>query len=359
MSNPVVILLHGMGNHTVPKPSTNERGSFGKECIDTLNRTLQLYPTHKDMSIEDEVSFVEINFNHIFDSIRKDMADAGKSVKDFIAGAGAGTQLGDVPGLIASIANFEASLNDDDFIFTHWLDVMFYKSYWGEMVRNHVASKLGEVMSKNGARDLHIVAHSLGTAVIHDVLHKSYSGQYLDNDDIADLSIGTHKFASLTMIANVSRLANTISPIANPYQSVVKPGPKGVARRMMNIHHQLDPFTWPKNFVRQKNHNWVSEATFDNSYVDIKTTAITEKNPHSITQYLFNPAVHLLLFRLLGIKRPTQKSIETAQVAYKSETLDGVSKELTKALAEIKKGNAGDLKDFFDAAKKLKEFIKN
>ena len=36
-TKPIVVLIHGMGTHTAPKPKSNERGSFGNECINTFN----------------------------------------------------------------------------------------------------------------------------------------------------------------------------------------------------------------------------------------------------------------------------------------------------------------------------------
>ncbi|WP_196140846.1 alpha/beta hydrolase [Aliikangiella sp. G2MR2-5] len=355
-SKPLVVLIHGMGVHTAPKPAANERGSFGKECIDTFNKAFQMYSSLKSHKIEDKVNFIEIHYDHIFDKIRKEMAENGQKISDLLQGAGA---IANVPGLVTKVVQFEASLNDDDFFYTHWLDVILYKLYFGEFVRVHVAEKLGEIISKNSTQKIHILAHSLGTAVIHDTLSKLYNEGYADNDDIPDLSPITHKLSSLWQIANVSRLANSVLPVADPYKSLVKPGSQGVTETMMNIHHKLDPFTLPKSFSRTDNGKWVPSNVFKSKYLDIETSVITQLNTHSITQYLHDPAVHLYLFRALGIKVPPKAQRDKAIADYKNLVIDKAEEKLKKKLNTLVKTNAATLKDYVDAAKRLMQFIES
>jgi len=357
MSKPIVVLIHGMGTHTAPKPNSNERGSFGKECIDTFNEALQMYPSLKSSKIEDKVDFIEIHYNHLFDNIRNEMAENGQKFEDLLKGAGATTPLGKIPGLLQSIINFEASMDKDEMIYTHWLDVILYKLYFGEFIRVHVAKKLGEIITKNGTRDIHILAHSLGTAVIHDTLSKMYSQTYADNDEIADLSTVTHKLASLWQIANVSRLTNTVLPISDPYKSVVRPGSAGVTSEMMNIHHQYDPFTWPKNFSRTNNGKWVAKNIFKSSYRDIETTVVTQLNTHSITQYLHDPSVHLYLFKSLGITIPPKAQRDKASLAYENFVIDGAKARLKAKFKKVSKGNMGTLTDYYTAATQMMDLL--
>ena len=117
---PIVVLIHGMGDHTAPKPSSNERGSFGKECIGSFNDAFAMYPSLASSTIEEHVNFVEIHYNHIFDRVRKAMAENGQTFSDLLKGAGATTALGSIPGLIQAVIGFETSLNKDDDLHTHW-----------------------------------------------------------------------------------------------------------------------------------------------------------------------------------------------------------------------------------------------
>ncbi len=362
MAKPIVVLVHGMGNHTPPKLSSHERGSFGKECIDTFNTAFQMYPSLQSSRIEDSVNFVEIHYNHLFDTFRKEMAENGQKFEQLLKGAGAATPLGSIPGLVQAVIGFEASLDSDDVIFTHWLDVILYKLYFGEVVRIHVARKLGDIIAKNSTSEIHILSHSLGTAVTHDTLSKIYNNDYADDDEIADLSPITHKLASVWQVANVSRLANSILKISDPYKSLVKPGAQGVTSTMMNIHHKLDPFTLIKKFARPDSGKWIPKNIYRSSYMDIETRDITQANTHSVTQYLHDPAVHLYLFNRLGIPVPPKKQRADASNAYGEILLDVAKKELEVRLkariAEITTGNAATFTDFYAGAKSLMKIIK-
>jgi len=355
-SKPIVVLIHGMGTHTAPKPNSNVRGSFGKECIDTFNKALQMYPALKAGKIEDKVDFVEIHYNHIFDNMRKEMAENGQKFNDLLQGAGL---LANVPDLVKKVIELESSLDQDKPLYTHWLDVIFYKLYFGEVVRVHVAEKLAEIISKNGTKNVHILAHSLGTAVIHDTLSKLYNQGYADNDDIADLSPVTHKLSSLWQIANVSRLANSVMPVADPYKSLVKPGSTGCTSTMMNIHHKFDPFTLPKKFARSDNGKWVPPNVFKNKYLDVETSVITQLNTHSITQYLHDPSVHLYLFNTLGIKMPPKSQRDKAIDDYNNLVIDNAEAKIKKKLNGLVKTNSATLKDYIDAANRLMKFIES
>ncbi|MCP4074927.1 MAG: alpha/beta hydrolase [Gammaproteobacteria bacterium] len=355
-SKPIVVLIHGMGSHMAPKPNRNERGTFGKECIDTFDKSFQMYPSLKSEKIENKVDFVEIHYNHIFDNVRKEMAENGQKITDLLQGSGV---LANVPFLVQKVMEFESSVDQDEFFYTHWLDVIFYKLYFGEFVRVHVAEKLGEIISKNGTKNIHILAHSLGTAVIHDTLSKLYNQGYADNDDIADLSPVTHKLSSLWQIANVSRLANSVMPVVDPYKSLVKPGSEGMTSTMMNIHHKYDPFTLPKKFSRRDNGKWIPSNVFKNNYLDIETSVITQLNTHSITQYLHDPSVHLYLFNALGIKVPPKTQRDKAMDEYKSQLIDQAEAKIKQKLNGMVKTNAATLKDYVDAANRLKQFIES
>jgi hypothetical protein len=358
MGRPTIVLIHGMGEHTAPKSSTNERGSFGKECIDSFNDAFAMYPSLDTSNIEEHSNFVEIHYNHIFDRIRQSMAENGQTISDLLKGAGAMTALGSIPGLVQSVVSFEASLGGDSERYTHWLDVLLYKLYFGEEVRVHVARKLGDVVAKNSSLDIHILAHSLGTAVIHDTLSKIYSFEYSGDDEIADLSPTTHKLASLWQVSNVSRLANSVLKIADPYRSLVRPGAKGVTSTMMNIHHKLDPIALIKKYSRSNNGRWIPKNIYKTSYLDIETSDITDMNTHSIKQYLHDPAVHLYLFKQLGIPVPRLKERQDAFAEYKSNTIAGANNKIKKKLEKLRTGNSATFNDYMKAVKMQVELLK-
>lgn len=358
MSSPIIVLVHGMGNHTAPKPSTNERGSFGEEVIDGLTKGFQHFDSLKDIKPEKKAAFVEIHYNDIFDKLRKELAENATSISDLVESA----KLGGVPGVVESILKFESKLNQDDFEYTHWLDVALYKSFYGQMIRDQVAEQLASLMAVHNGRDIHLVAHSLGTGVVHDTLQQLYTTEYTDHDRIQQLSTMDHKIDSLWMIANVSRLLSTVLRVKDPYKSLVKPSKlkSGVCRAMFNVHHQLDPFTWPLAFERNKEDNWVPQAAYRQTYADIETKMIKEWNTHSITQYLEDPnVVASFSQRVLGI-RIGKDEFKEAKKAYKdSGTIEGKASDIKKAFKSVKKGDEGSLKDLFEACNGLYDLIKS
>lgn len=356
MSQPVIVIVHGMGSFEKPNPGENTPGTFGGEFIRAANTALGYYDFPDGARIQDQAKIIEIHYNDIFDDMRKKIADSGKTISDFIGAAASGAVLGHVPGLIKEITDFESSLNEDSMIYTHWLDVIFYKLYPGAYVRTRVAEALANIISEHGVHDLHIVAHSLGTAVIHDTLHQLYSGHYADNDAIPDLSCDTHKIASLWMVANVSRLASTVLPVEDPYLSLVKPG-TGLCSSLFNFNHTLDPFTLPRGFRREATDGWIDSQLHNLQYFDKRPHLVSEINTHSIEQYIRDPMFNLRFFKVVLNKTITEAQFMTAQRNYESTTINGAAEALKDTYKDINTSDSATLTDFYKAAKKLKEVI--
>ncbi len=358
MTKPTIILIHGMGNFSSQDDTENNADSFYKEFIFSANKALNCYPDISDASIETMAHIHEIHYNDIFENIRKKMADEGKNISAFLNSINGAGPVTSIPGIITKLSGFEAALNENSFIYTHWMDVLFYKTYLGELVRNRVAEKISRIISdNNSSKNIHIIAHSLGTAVIHDTLHKLYRGDYRENDDIADLSPTTHKIKSLWMVANVSRLANSILAIADPLDSIVRPGNSGMTEFMFNVHHKLDPFTLPRSFKPKNNGQWIPGSTFYRYFHDITTTLITNKNTHSFIQYIQDPEVNFPLFRLIFGINFTEDDKAAAIDCYDDQSLSGAYTELEGTLSEFRPTDSSDISTIIDAAHKLRDFI--
>lgn len=356
MNNPIIIIVHGMGNHTAPDIQTSQRGSFGKEFIEAANKGIGHFKHLKGEKIEDHASIVEIHYNSIFDKLRNELAENGQLISEHISGS----KLATIPGVLTSIVNFEKSLDSDDFFYTHWLDVALYKSYLGNVVRLHVAKKLCDTLANYSGRRVHILSHSLGTGVIHDTLHQLYNDHYLEDDGFVDISTVTHKLDSIWMVANVSRLLSTVLPVKDPYKSLVRPstGKAGVCRTLYNVHHKLDPFTWPYPFSPQKSDKWVSEAVYKKQYADLETKQVTNVDTHSIEQYMEDPLVMgNFINRVLGLDIDAEQ-FKKAKASYKEKSIEGAGSKIKQAYQEINTGDIGTFKDFFDACNKSYKLIK-
>ena len=259
MSKNVLFLIHGVGNHDV---------GWSKDAQKVLSDEFSRYMGHtgKNVKLKDELKFVEITYNDIFEAIWKRWATLSASLQPvpnlpnpvtkinrFLGAAGStGTQLGN-------------NRNVD-----YAGDVLLYVSF--RLVRKLVLLKVMSTIAKTVEKALDedirtefgVLSHSMGTAVAHDALHllagTDWSGgkwgrdarQNLDdaeaafsnatgrmtNDEEAVInrirpkigpaafSPARFQFAGLFTYANVSRL---VSRTVNPYRSLVRPQVAGLS----------------------------------------------------------------------------------------------------------------------------------
>lgn len=357
-----LLLLHGMGNFSPPgidddgKPTL---GSFGDEFMKASTKALQRYKGYKTKTINQYIDIHEFNFDSWFDKMRQEMADRSKSMQeriDYVAGIYGVNFATDI---VARLTNWEAEFGDDDFFHTHWLDVIFYTTMLGAKVRVDVAKKIAELIEDYGQGNVHIMAHSLGTAVLHDTLHLLYRPEHDPNDEIPDLHLTNHKIGSLWMISNVSRLVNSVTRLADPYKSVVKPGDDGCTNVFYNIRHRLDPFTWISCFNPENNGSWIPESLFYSAFNHIVTDLIVCANTHSFTQYLLDPKLaEQYLYRLTPFNVKIEELDRVANV-YSQNSIAGAYAGLEEAFHELQFKELQSLRDFLDAGIALNAAITN
>jgi hypothetical protein len=244
--------------------------------------------------------------------------------------------------LVEELDKLASATNRETFINTHVVDVLMYRALRqvAGMVRESVRSQILEALTKRGNIGevrWSVIAHSLGTAVIHDSLQGLYSESSLNPD--ANFT-GVTRPTTLAMIANVSRVLEDGGNF-DVYTSRVRPGADNRAGCLfyLNARHEWDPFTQPKKFAPMS--NWPSmEARARELFVDCQIRDIGQLNVHALEHYLDNPLVHGPLFNsLLGL--PARKwvldrdVIATAHAAYvltlKQDLMDAALKKL-KAL---------------------------
>lgn len=346
----LVLLVHGMGNYPP--------GSFKAEFIQAANASLQQFQAHKNDKIEDLVELVEINYDGFFNEMRAKMADQASSISERLQGIGALTGLSWGPDLVLKLTSIESKFGDDAFLYTHLLDVFFYASLLGAKVRVDVAKQLSGIIAKYPDRKIHIVAHSLGTAVVHDTLALLYRGDFQANDSIADLNTVTHRLKSLWMIANVSRLISSVNNITDTYTSTVNPSAQGCLDFFYNVRHELDPFTWPAKFDPKDDGSWIPSDDFDLGYQLLETTVITQLDTHDFSAYIRNPKVSIRLFgRLINFKSDLSE-VTAVLEAYQKMDIAGAYQELKESLEEINLRDKGSIKAYIAIGKEFKKLTK-
>jgi hypothetical protein len=352
-----ILLVHGMGKNSPPKDG--QPGSFGQEFITTTTTLLQSFAAHKSETIADYLDIYEFNYDAWFDKMRTEMADRAKPMADRLSAIGGlhGIDFGSE--LVTRLTAWEAQFDGDDFFHTHWLDVIFYGTLLGAKVRVDAARHVDQLVQAYQRENVHIIAHSLGTAVIHDTLHLLYRPEADPKDEIADLSPTNERLASIWMFANVSRLVNTVTRLADTLSSVVKPGGDGCTDYFYNIRHKLDPFTMLARFDPQNNGTWIPGNIFATRYTPLVTELIVEVNTHSFPRYLQDPkVVWEFLPNLLGEDfEGTKVEFDAYAEKYAKGSLDGAYGALEDAFTGLTT-DITSWQPFLDAAKTFTNEVK-
>lgn len=341
MSNkPILIVIHGMGTHTDK--------SFKGEVISAANAALSRYKSYKDKKFEDFVEVQPVSYDNIFETVRQRFVDSNKPIAQFFR---SNLDLGAPRSVINKAADMQAKLGNDDFINTHVLDVLLYLTNVGEWVRTEVGKKIMQIVKDNPNTPINILAHSLGTGVLHDTLSKlmrkdaPHGAPYLDPDVV--------KFNSLWMFANVSRLLGNYSSQTPPYMSIVKPGDSGCTRLFFNIRHILDPFTRPMMFDPQPSDNWVESSVYSNNFFQVVTNAVSRKNTHDIAGYIEDPVVSIPFLRFMMNFKASSDEINEGNKKFKN-----VKGEFEKIEAKFRHIDIySDLKDYLDLLKEFKDYV--
>lgn len=277
---PILILFHGMGVHTAD--------SFKNEVVSAANNALGRYEGYSNIKFENKVDIISIGYDKHFEQIRQQLVDNASGITEVLKAKLPGVS---VPSIIQDLLDLESSLGDDKFAYTHILDVVLYMTEVGQYVRAQVSEEIVKVIHNNHHRPIHVLCHSLGTAVAHDAFNQIYTN---DNSPLpAQLHTLSFPITSYWAFANVSRLVTSFTGLPSPFDSVVKPGHQGFISMFYNIRHVLDPFTLKlfKRFDPNGKKNWLTSDTFKYDYKPIVTTKVSRKNTHDIAGYIEDPDV--------------------------------------------------------------------
>jgi len=248
-----VFLVHGMGS-CPPGWSANWQQSIGR-----LAKNFEPYKGGR--ALTEDLKFVEIHYDHVFDGTeakpgyRRRWNSLATALQDANLPADVRPAIdllrSDDPGHGAAV----------DFFWTHLLDPLLW--YGLLEARKAVLATVCDQLITGleaaiaaGAR-AHIVAHSLGTSVVHDALVCLTDSDFTQGR--LDPFQGGRRWDSLTNVANVARLLRaTRSPSSrlgvadyDPLRSRVHPSDGGLVRRFINIRHRWDPFTFLRTFGDQ------------------------------------------------------------------------------------------------------------
>ena len=349
MPKPTVLIVHGMGQV--------DEEEFKNAFIADLKSTFSSYTKVKGADPTDFANFEVIYYSDIFDEHREQLADRARDLEERLS------SLGDldrnwVEEAAREISRVETEIDDDDFFKTHFLDVIYYRyTMLGERVRIRAAKKIAEAIQTHdaGSQGVHIIAHSLGTSVTHDTLANVYTGG-VENEH---LSAQGHKLASVHFIANVSRI---LESAVNVRQSVVKPGEYGCTNVFWQYRHEFDPFTLPRFFKPKRGEHWISDDLWDDGnyrLFEFSNILGDKSHPHALCHFIANPDVHQsIIEQVLGQSLDSNEKTAAAE-AYDEASLSQRYEEFKDKFGDASISELGSLKDLYDAAKELVDFVED
>ena len=269
-----LFLVHGMGRHDA---------DWWKKPWKQLCELSDTYKFFRNRQLEDLVEPVGITYDDELGKALTRWATEGSKFADFAAAQ----EL-----RFADDGDWLRNLDDEEpgFELSHVADVIIYRFFKLEaarirdQVKLEIARKVRERKAEDASARFSILAHSLGTAVVHDALAEFGRMPRID-DHPNTFRAGQFSFRSLHMVANVSRLAQTDPPV---YDSIVRPGDRDSAvtycLNYNNYRHELDPFLLVRPF---------RPVGFGPRFEDVSVKHVHDWNVHSFSHYLANPRVHV------------------------------------------------------------------
>lgn len=320
MTKQALIVVHGMGDHT--------EESVKKTVEESFTKAFGLYSSLAGVQVSQKFDIVAVSYNKYFEDFRQQAAEEADNMLDTLASTSGSMPI--TVELAKMVGELDKAIGEDKFFATHWLDVLLYRfSLLSEPIRLDVAEVLADEIIARGSANVHVLGHSLGTAVVHDTLAKAYGAEPLIKDGRSLKLLNTRdRLAGVHMAANVSRVLQSFRKVG---ASEVRPG-TGCCGSFFEYRHKLDPFTKVKPFDPTDNQEWVPHDVFRKTYHLIEPSTVTAANVHGLDHYLAHPDVHLLLFRQLFGFRPRKTEREAAMSIYLQDTVQAKAAGLRDAL---------------------------
>jgi hypothetical protein len=305
MSKPVLFLLHGVGQHS------QEWASIAGGPVHALKQAASRYACFEGRDLEELVELVPIRYDDIFDRLMSQWADQARKLRDLA------TPLGS--SLLDGGLDLLSKADSGHAVPAVGCDVLLYKGFrlFSHRVQLHVALQMAKVIAER-TRDVqgapprfYVMAHSLGTTVAHDALHRLGAESWQDfqemrgedgvDGDLTELAQiktsgfapGEFKFDGLFQIANMSRLLHTTTE--GPTESFVRPGTGAGAciQGYFNFDHAADPISKVLRFAMPQ--PWKDSRIG----TELEVRHIHDYNIHGYAHYLAHPKVHATVFRQL------------------------------------------------------------
>jgi hypothetical protein len=339
-----VFLVHGMGSF---------EKDWSLDVQQLLRNAFQQYGRVKALAFGEQIEFVEINYNDIFEDTRA----LWKTNASAAAAALLAEGLAD--SAVSRLVELANGASGNNFFSTHVLDVILYRFFRAvrervqQSVREQILARL-DAFPQNARPSWSVIAHSLGTAVTHDTLHGMFT------QTVNGLLLGPgFKPDFIFMVANVSKLLWSAG--GSFYASAVRPNPvdtAGMCWRYCSFRHELDPIPQVDPFDPPV--SWFPEGSTPAERKGllfngppIKAADTQDINVHGLTHYLGHPLVHAEIINTLhGGPVPIirQAELDAALATWRQSTLAAAAlKDAKDALKSAAGAKVGDWKSIIES----------
>lgn len=337
----VLLLVHGMGEHA--------RG-WSADIVQKLDAVAAQYPAFKTgPRFSQRLTIGEIVYDDVFANIvagwNRDAAALDAWSK------GAGRELPKVVSWLRAPLPSAAK----GFFWTTAIDPLLYRGFHlvRDDVRAQVTKQVADVAKhamQDGAADISILSHSLGTAVMHDSLDALGRKPFQNNEA---LTAARWQFANLFMLADVCQLARNLVADIDYFESIVRPTTAGGAGKsycqfFVNVWHRFDPFVLLAPFRPMR---------WGDNYVPIGPLEhFHSANVHGYTHYLDHPLVHVpIINAALGL--PIISDADQAKVLKSYPVTPSIGCDAQIAAVKLKAQELANAEDLEEAIIGISEFL--
>lgn len=349
MRKHVLFLVHGMGDNV------NDDGSIQTDWADQARQTLEsIYKKYDILSrvpFDERFDIVAVNYDTVFNNLIKRWAEQSAALR---------TTGVPIDGIVGDVFKWldSGAKQEDNFAWTHVTDVVLYRffSLVRQRVKTHVAKQFTAALTPNNEGSVSswsVIAHSLGCAITHDVLHAMDA----TSANEAGISILDAMVPSANMVAMIANVSKILENDIGVYDSQVVPPTtiksNTVCFNYLSANNKYDPFVLPERFDPKDDPEW-KLAKKNKTFLDIRVENVHELNVHGFKNYLDNPSVHIPLFERLAGRGTIGSSEKTAALA----AFENIPKDdlLTRASGLLKDSKAPT---WFDTVGKFYGLIKN
>jgi hypothetical protein len=353
----LLFFVHGMGAYVKADGTADD--TWSKDAASALKEQYDKYKFVRRKPFDERFEVVHINYDtEIFKLVKRWQAES-----QTILGAGVPTAESAVK-LVAWL-NDGAKL-DDNFAWTHAACVILYRFFplMRQRLKIHVANQIQRALAPNAQGAVStwsIVAHSLGTIVVHDVLHAMDS----TTPNQAGISILDTMVPSAQVVAMIANVSKVLENDVSVYDSLVVPQSmvqnQSCCFSYLNCNNQFDPFVRPLPFAPPEGHPAWTLARSNGTYLDIPIANVHDLNVHSLRNYLVNPAVHIpLLERLVGLGSVTEQEQSAALEDFQNVSDQAIESARKEIETRLRARFAGDpsVAQWFDLAGVLFAMLK-